>query len=464
MIRMRAFTVRISNLKMRDRLVPSFYFEMSSNKSGYISKPINDFAFVSDGQHAHNPRNNVGGIRYLYGRNIKEQSINYDPISDDSYIDENVFDSDNRCHVKNGDLLIAILGTVGKSVVYNLEKNGVLGIPRHIARITLRKNTDDINLYFLSCYFRNRRTRKEVEASATGNIQKLLSLKTIRATKVPLPDKPLLSTITSNEIEALNLQYEFDMLLEKAKKLFYESIPFNVKAVPDESFFSIKSTDVKKNDMNLALSKYRKLYVNTIAEIMKVDHFVLSDEFSIATGVEVGSKEYIPYVESSSSSIPFIRTSDIVNYYPDFYTDFFVKSKPSKYSLLPRDVAFTKDGKIGCCAYIGDNTGFIFSSGFSIFRKIKGKNQFITPEYLFIALSILEIGTFQGLKGTVVASTIPHLRKQNIQKFVIPLINKEKINKITTIVQLAFSKRERKNELLKIDDCLMNNFLEKIRD
>lgn len=84
------------------------------------------------------PRNNTSGVRYLYGRNVKEGVIDFVQISDDSYIYQYDYDRFKRCHIKGNDVLIAIYGTVGKSAVYKSSYVGVAGIPRHIANITLK--------------------------------------------------------------------------------------------------------------------------------------------------------------------------------------------------------------------------------------------------------------------------------------------------------------------------------------
>lgn len=88
---MKLFTVSNNNLKFGDRLVPSFYYYTTIIKEEHRKKGIEyfvlgDYASVSDGEHSAIPRNNKEGIRYLYGRNIKEGVVDFDPISDDSYI------------------------------------------------------------------------------------------------------------------------------------------------------------------------------------------------------------------------------------------------------------------------------------------------------------------------------------------------------------------------------------------
>lgn len=113
---------------------------------------LGKYSTISDGEHSAIPRNNVSGIRYLYGRNVKEGIVDFDPISDDSYIYEYDYDSFNRCHIHKNDVLIAIYGTVGKSAVYRDEYIGKAGIHRHIANITLKKDAP-ITPEYLTAFF-----------------------------------------------------------------------------------------------------------------------------------------------------------------------------------------------------------------------------------------------------------------------------------------------------------------------
>lgn len=178
---------------------------------------------------------------------------------------------------------------------------------------------------------------------------------------------------------------------------------------------------------------------------------------NIKKGVEVGSEEYIGYIDKKESDVPFIRTTDIVNFEPDLYPDFFV----SKYlyeeinqCLLASEVLFTKDGKIGITGMLNKSDKIIVSSGFArISLKSNGLKIGLTPEYLFVALSNPIIGGYQARQRTVVASTIPHLREDRLKEFIIPVLNKDKILNITSLIKKANSlKSEVKRELKSIKD------------
>ena len=83
---MKSFNVRISDLEFGNRLVPSFYYynqflKEKNKKKGIRNEVLEALSTrISDGEHSHIKRKLNDGVRYLYGRNIKEGIINFDPI------------------------------------------------------------------------------------------------------------------------------------------------------------------------------------------------------------------------------------------------------------------------------------------------------------------------------------------------------------------------------------------------
>ena len=91
----------------------------------------------------------------------------------------------------------------------------------------------------------------------------------------------------------------------------------------------------------------------------------------------------------------------------------------------------------------------IISSGFvGLHLKNMAKEFGITPEYLFLALSIKEIGIYASKRRTVVASTIPHLREERLKEIEIPILDKETISEITNLVKQAFKLKNEKKRLI----------------
>ena len=77
----------------------------------------------------------------------------------------------------------------------------------------------------------------------------------------------------------------------------------------------------------------------------------------------------------------------------------------------------------------------------------KAKQLGITPEYLFLSLSIKEIGIYQAKRYTVIQSTIPTMAN-NLVKVNIPILDKETIVEITNLVKKAFELKDEKKRLI----------------
>ena len=461
---MQVFSVSSSSLKFDDRLVPSFYYYTQVVKSQNIDKGISyiklgKHSTISDGEHSAIPRNNTDGIRYLYGRNIKEGIINFDPISDDSYIYPYDYDMFTRCHIKQNDVLIAIYGTVGKSAVYRNEYVGVAGIPRHIANITLKKDSP-ITPEYLTSFFRSKYGKWQIFSLITGNIQQLLSLKNLRDFDVPVVDKKTIATITVKEQEAIECEIKAQQLIKEAQALFYKGLNFDVSSVTRDFCFSVKYSQLDESNV-WSTSYYDKLYVKMAKALEKHNGVkTLRELVDVCHGDEVGSENYKEFIERRAEDKPFIRTSDIVNNEVDIYPDYYIPPYAAdgvKQDVTSGDVIFTKDGKIACVGMITDSDNVILSSGIERLRLTsEAKKEGFTQEYLFTALSIPEIGRYAAVRRTVIASTIPHLRVERLKDIEIPLMEQKIINQITQLVKEAFRLKSKRKQILKETDKILD--------
>lgn len=450
-------------LKFNDRLVPGFYYYTEQIKAQNIDRGmayirLGDHSTISDGEHSAIPRNNTFGVRYLYGRNIKEGVIDFDPISDDSYIDEVDYRNFSRCHISPNDVLIAIYGTVGKSAVYKTEYVGLAGIPRHISNISLSQSAP-ITPEYLSAFFRSKYGKWQMFSLMTGNIQQLLSLKNLREFDVPLVEQELMDRITAYEKQALNCEIQAQTKLKEARRLFYKGLNFDVSSVKRDFCFTISYSQLCEDNiwstsyydrlyakMAVALSQHNK--VKTLREIIDECH-----------GDEVGSENYKEYIDKEKTDKPFIRTSDIVNNEVDLYPDYYVDESVADtvvQDIQPGDVIFTKDGKVGCVGMLTESDDVILSSGIERLRlKEDAKKMGLTQEYLFVALSIPEVGLYAARRRTVVASTIPHLRVERLKDIEIPIIDKPTIDTITMLVKEAFRLKARRKSIIKDSDQML---------
>ena len=110
---------------------------------------------------------------------------------------------------------------------------------------------------------------------------------------------------------------------------------------------------------------------------------------------------------------------------------------------------FTKDGKIGVVAMVVPSDKVVIGSGFAGIRVTDRASDFgVSPEYLFLLLSIKEVGLFESRRRSVHASTIPHLREERLLDMEIPILPEEIMTKVTLLVKKAFLLKEEKKAMI----------------
>lgn len=464
---MRSFSIKSSYLNSDNRLIPLFYYykyevRRKNEERGIRYEILGELSsLISDGEHSQIKRLNEGDVRYLYGRNIREGTIDYDPISDDPFISKIDYDNNKRCHIAENDVLIAIYGTVGKSAVYHESYVGVAGIPRHIANIRLKENCS-ITPEYLTLYFRSKAAKWQMNSMMTGNLQQLLKLKDIRKMALPIPDDEFIKRVTLKEKRGIECEEKAQVLINQATLLFYDAIKTPIKEIKEEEIMSVKFSDIDSSDM--WTPKYYGRTALKVLDLLKSQCSIctLRDIVDIRKGDEVGRDNYNEYIDRSATDVPFIRTSDIVNNEVDLYPDYYVKDQLSNEINQDneyKDVLLTKDGKVGAVAMITAFDKVILSSGV-VSMKINtlGKKLGITPEYLFAALLIKEIGYYAAIRRTVIASTIPHLREDRLKDIEIPIIPSI-IEKVTSLIEEAFKQMENRKKLLKENEKDIESYL-----
>ena len=451
------FEIRKTDVSFDYRFESSYYYfskvikEQSLNNGVVYVKLKTLCSTISDGEHSAIPRQKEDGVRYLYGRNIKDGIVNFDPNTDSSFINEDNYLKFTRIHLKENDILLTIVGTIGKTALYKQEYIGKAGIPRHIAKIRLKENCN-ISPEYIVAFFLSKLGKWQLNNITTGNIQPLLSIGNIEKLDIPIVPSKLHDEITQKEQLFIDRETKSLNLISQAQQLFYSRIGIDFNAIEKENVFCVNKSDFAKADLWTPMYSY-PLYVNTLKAIQaKWETVPVGEIADLKKGDEVGSDTYIGYLDKRKTDVPFVRTSDIVNYEIDQYPDFFIPEEIYQevaQGFQNGDVLFTKDGKIGMVGMMTEYDRAIISSGFVGLRLNKNASKYgITPEYLFLCLSIKEIGIYASKRRTVVASTIPHLREERLKEIEIPVLDKETITEITNLVKEAFKLKDEKKRLI----------------
>ncbi len=162
---------------------------------------------------------------------------------------------------------------------------------------------------------------------------------------------------------------------------------------------------------------YRDDVACTIDLVDKNNESICMAKNNLLKGNEIGSAYY------QEDGVPFIKTSDIMNYdidhEPDCYcAESFLSQLDQNIKL--GDILFAKDGKPGEVGMVLENKRAVISSGIVKYRP-RSENE---GYWVFLLLSS-QYGNAYFKKWFVIASTMLHLRADFFDDFKIPVITPE---------------------------------------
>ena len=135
---------------------------------------------ITDGSH-NPPKAQTSGLPMLSCRNIKDGELIFDEFR---YISKAEFEREHRrTQVKEGDVLLSIVGTIGSTAVVKKEYLPVT-LQRSVAVITL---SNGMLPHFFRFFLTSPKGVKFLESNSAGSTQKGIYLKTLRSMPLPIP-------------------------------------------------------------------------------------------------------------------------------------------------------------------------------------------------------------------------------------------------------------------------------------
>lgn len=364
-----------------------------------------------------------------------------------------------KIQLQEKDVLVSRKGTPGISVITTKDDiDNVIGTEAILLRIK-----EDYDPYYLVAFLNSKVFYEQVLNNLSGAVASGINHPSLKKLKI-LYDKHLIKNISGKVKKTIELHVKANSILTNARDIFYQKLDLDFSKIEKENTFSVNLSGFAEIDLWTPSYSY-PLYVNILKAIKKKWKTVpLGKIATVKNGDEVGSDNYNKYLDQKDSDIPFIRTSDLVNYEVDQFPDYYIPEgiyQELKQDIKVGDVLFTKDGKIGMIGMITKTDKAIVCSGISRLRlKIEAKKYNLTPEYLFLVLSLKETGLYPSIRRTVIASTLPHLREERLREFEIPVLDKNSIDEITKLVKEAFELKDEKKKLIKEVREEIDNYFE----
>lgn len=189
------------NLKNSKELFESYLQGVFENKGeGWEVKTLGEVYDVRDGTHD-SPKYQEEGFPLITSKNLKKDLLNYDNVN---YISEQDYININkRSKVNKGDILFAMIGTIGNPVVIQDEPDFA------IKNVALFKVPKEQNSYFLKYFLDAKSTIDKMMGDAKGTTQKFVGLGYLRGFKILMP--PIK--------EQQNIVQKLDALSTETKKL-----------------------------------------------------------------------------------------------------------------------------------------------------------------------------------------------------------------------------------------------------
>ena len=195
----------------------SQFVEMFENKN-FEKKTLQDITIkITDG--SHNPPNGIDenvGYMMLSSQNIVNDKINYENAR---YLSKEDFEKENaRTDLKNGDVLLTIVGTVGRTAIISNEEN--ITLQRSVAVL---KPIEEIKSEYLVGALKSDDVVRQLNKGAKGVAQKGIYLNDIKKLTISVPPIELQNKFADFVKQIDKQKFESEIELRKIQKnIFYK--------------------------------------------------------------------------------------------------------------------------------------------------------------------------------------------------------------------------------------------------
>jgi type I restriction enzyme S subunit len=352
-------------------------------KQGWESKKLGDVYDVRDGTHD-SPKYQDSGFPLITSKNLKDGSITLDKIKYISKID--YLNINKRSKVDIGDILFAMIGTIGNPVVVMKEPDFA------IKNVALFKVPEEQSSAFLKYYLEF--VTEAMKGDAKGSTQKFVGLGYLRGFEIRLPE------------------------LQEQKQIV---------AKLDQCFEAI---DKAKANAAKNLENAKELFQSKLNDIFshKGEGWVektLEESCDLITCGVAAKPEYV----DESVGVPFLSAQNVVNgevilhkykhISKEFHKKLTKKNKPEKGDILYSRVG-AKFGEAGVVEH-----SFEFSVYVSL-TLIKPKSELLNSYYLKFYLNSPNVKKIAN--SSIGSSGVPNLNVKAVRQFpaIFPSLKEQK--------------------------------------
>lgn len=149
-----------------------------SGSKSWSSSTLGQTYDVRDGTHD-SPKYQADGYPLITSKNLKREGLSFDDVKLIAELDYAKINE--RSAVHQGDVLLAMIGTIGNPTVVEIEPNFA------IKNVALLKVPETQNSYFLQYYLSTPSVIAKMQSEAKGTTQKFVGLGYLRAFPISIP-------------------------------------------------------------------------------------------------------------------------------------------------------------------------------------------------------------------------------------------------------------------------------------
>ena len=427
--------IKFSEMFFENRLDSEYFLKDILIKDEILDKlasiTIGSFSYVTDGIHESIEFDDKSNVNLISAKAPKK---NYFDLSGTGFISKSQNEQNPRTQLKYNDIIVSTVGTIGNCAVVN-EEVLPANSDRHVGIVRLN-NDSVVKPRYLSTFILSKYGQYQTKRFTTGNVQPNLFIYKIKDIKVPV-----ISNLWQDKIEGLVLQAE--ELLKDSKKCY----KLAEKLLMDELNIKIYSTDLVsiktlaesfKHSGRLDAEYYQPKYEQIETAIKNIKHTYLDVICDVETG------EFISETLYGQEGFSYIRGTDITSHCIDVENATKVNTTINGLNVIENgDAAFAMIGSVGNVS-INRGTTAIVSNNLGT---IKPHDKKLSNYLLVYLLSDIGQALFEKYQTRTAQ---PKIKKEDVGKFLVPLLSDEEIEFISNKAEESFRLKEKSKELLDI--------------
>lgn len=382
-----------------------------------------------------------GLCRYIRGKDVKEFFLFE---NDNVYIPKNDFERLHKYSLKEGDILISVVGTLGNTAIIDkYVKNAIFSCKSTLFR------TKTVNPYYLIAYLNSPTAKTLLKRKVRGTVQTGLNIDDLRSLPIFIPNKKIQKNIAKIVLDSKEHYTLSKSLYLQAESLFMEELELKDFKLKNELYYTSNFSNVfkaKRLDAEFFYPVYETMFES------------LSSKFVLKKLKKLADRNKIKFKPISGDIYKYIEIGDVnVDLGEINYTE-------RKGDLLPANAKIPVNGgeliisKVrptrGAIGIIPNelSNNVICSSAFSVFNV-----ESPLKEFLYIAIRSI-IGKLQMGRPTT-GTSYPTIRDLDVEQIKIPVLNVEIQKKIASLIQQSHKSRKKANDLLeeakrKVEDAI----------